>query len=156
MKKIVFFLTALCIVAVSCNNNAHDHDHASNEPQTKQDSLLKNVLDGHDIAMEAQMTKMGKTKQRVQRLIDSVSKLPAKAQAAIAPYKEHLNEVLNDLSYADNAMNKWMNEFIYDSAKNDIEKRIKYLTDEKLKVGHVKDAVLGSLQKADSLLRAKF
>ncbi|MEJ0102885.1 MAG: viral A-type inclusion protein [Bacteroidota bacterium] len=155
MKKIVFFLVALTIIASACNN-AHDHDHANNEPQTKQDSLLKEVLDGHDVAMKMQMTKMEKTKQGVQRLIDSVSKLPAKANEALATYKEHLNEVLKDLSYADNAMNKWMNEFNYDSAKNNLEERIKYLTDEKLKVGHVKEAMLGSLQKADSLLKAKF
>lgn len=42
-----------------------------------------------------------------------------------------------------------------DSALNNAEQRIKYLTDEKLKVGKVKEAILGSLQKADSLLKEK-
>jgi transcriptional regulator NrdR family protein len=43
-----------------------------------------------------------------------------------------------------------------DSAVSNIEQRIKYLTEEKLRVSKVKEAILNSLQKADSLLKAKF
>jgi len=42
-----------------------------------------------------------------------------------------------------------------DSAKDNIEQRVKYLAEEKLKVTKVKEAVLGGLAKADSLLKAK-
>jgi hypothetical protein len=52
-------------------------------------------------------------------------------------------------------MNKWMDEFNMDSAVNNMEQRIKYLTDEKMKVGKVKESILGSLHKADSLLKSK-
>jgi hypothetical protein len=53
-------------------------------------------------------------------------------------------------------MNKWMEEFNMDSALNNAEERIDYLGSEKLKVSKVKEAILGSLQKADSILKEKF
>jgi hypothetical protein len=43
-----------------------------------------------------------------------------------------------------------------DSALNNTEERINYLTTENIKVSKVKDAVLSSLQKADSVLKSKF
>ena len=49
-----------------------------------------------------------------------------------------------------------MVEFSLDSLKDDVEKRIQYLTDEKMKVGKVKDAIINSLATADSLLKRKF
>ena len=48
-----------------------------------------------------------------------------------------------------------MSEFNMDSAVNNMQERIKYLADEKWKVGKVKEAILGSLAKADSVLRSK-
>ena len=49
-----------------------------------------------------------------------------------------------------------MEEFNMDSAVNNMEQRIKYLTEEKWKVANVKTAILTSLQKADSILKARF
>jgi len=37
-----------------------------------------------------------------------------------------------------------------------VEERVRYLSSEKLKVGKVKEAILNSLQKADSLIKEKF
>ena len=88
-------------------------------------------------------------------MLDSIAKLPAKAQTAAAALKAKLESLINDLNYADFAMDKWMVEFNMDSAKDNIEQRMKYLAEEKLKVTKVKEAVLGGLAKADSLLRAK-
>jgi transcriptional regulator NrdR family protein len=53
-------------------------------------------------------------------------------------------------------MNKWMDEFKFDSAVNDVKERINYLGEEKLKVTKVKEAILNGLQKADSVLKEKF
>jgi hypothetical protein len=39
--------------------------------------------------------------------------------------------------------------------KEDAKKRIDYLANEKVKVNNVKEAILNSLSKADSLLRKK-
>ena len=49
-----------------------------------------------------------------------------------------------------------MTEFEMDSAIDNLEQRIKYLTDEKMKVGKMKEAILTSMQKADSLLKVRF
>ena len=49
-----------------------------------------------------------------------------------------------------------MSEFNMDSSLNNTEQRIKYLESEKIKISNVKDAMISSLQKADSLLKAKF
>ncbi len=88
--------------------------------------------------------------------LDSIEKLPVKARQAAAPLKIKLDSLQKDLSYAEFAMNKWMNEFNMDSAINNAEERINYLQSEKLKVAKVKEAILGSLQKADSVLKEKF
>ncbi len=160
MKNIILPLAALSIMA-ACNNSKEDkkhEDHTGHKkeiPATKQDSLMADVMAGHD----AVMPKIGtvKTAQKeAQRLMDSISRLPAKAQDAAASLKAQLQTLINDLNYADFAMDKWMVEFGMDSLKNNVEERIKYLTDEKMKVGKVKDAILNSLAKADSLLKKKF
>jgi hypothetical protein len=157
MRRILFILTTFLFVAITaCNNTDKKSDDAAIEHQKIQaDSLEKEVLEGHNEAMPKSM-KIPALQKETQRLIDSISKLPAKAQQEAAPYKEKLKSLLKDLDDAGNAMNKWMAEFNYDSAKDNLVQRIKYLADEKLRVGKVKEAVLGSLQKADSLIKTKF
>jgi hypothetical protein len=156
MKKVFFILSAFLVMVIAACNNAGKKTGGDNPaPMTKADSLEKDVLEGHDIAMPKSM-KIPALQKETKRLIDSIGKLPAKAQESAAPYKAKLEGLLKDLDDAYLAMDKWMNEFNFDSAKDNIEQRIKYLADEKLRVGKVKEAVLGSLQKADSLLRAKF
>jgi predicted metal-dependent HD superfamily phosphohydrolase len=99
------------------------------------------------------MRKLTQLEQRTQRLIDSISKLPAKAREAASPYVQKLDSLSKDLQYAEFAMNKWMEEFVVDSANNDTEKRVKYLGEEKGKVTKVKEVILATIQKADSLLK---
>ena len=62
---------------------------------------------------------------------------------------------LRDLKAAKVGMENWMDEFNMDSAINNMEERMKYLRDEKLKVSNVKENILNSLQRADSLIRQK-
>ena len=112
-------------------------------------------MEGHDIGM-AKMGKLTRAEQAARRMLDSIEKLPAKAKQAAAPLKLKLDSLQKDLSYAEFAMNKWMEEFNIDSAENDMKKRIEYLKSEKLKVSKVKESILSGLQKADSLLKDKF
>ena len=91
-----------------------------------------------------------------QRLLDSIAKLPAKAREAMIPLKTKLDGLLEDLRSAKSGMDKWMDEYNMDSAVNNIEQRIKYLTTEKIKVSKIKESILNSLQKADSVLKARF
>ncbi|HMU45653.1 MAG TPA: viral A-type inclusion protein [Chitinophagaceae bacterium] len=153
MKRIlipaVFFSMVLF---VACNNSSENAETKENKPLTAADSLMNEVMEGHD----AVMPKMGKVRgaqKQAQQMLDSLSKLPAKAQQAVSELKEKLQSLVNDLNYADYAMDTWMTEFKMDSAKEDMKTRIKYLTDEKMKVNKVKDAVLNSLAKADSILQ---
>lgn len=156
MKK-AFFISSVFFLMIfaACNNADKKTGEETKPPMTKADSLEKDVLDGHDIAMPKSM-RIPDLQKETKRLIDSISKLPAKAQEATAPYKAKLEALLKDLEYASFAMDKWMQEYSFDSARDDIEQRIKYLTEEKIKVDKVKEVVLGSLAKADSILKAKF
>jgi hypothetical protein len=162
MKKLMLpVVVLLACIAVACNNSDKKkddhsgHTHSSNEPKTLADSLMAAIDDGHVVGM-SKIGKLHNTQKQVQGVIDSIGKLPAKAQQAAAPYIAKLQGLIKDLEYADFAMDKWMTEFDMDSAINNMEQRIKYLTDEKLKVGKMKEAILGGLQKADSLLKEKF
>ena len=158
MKKFILPFLALFLIT-ACNNTDKKHDdhsgHGSTEPKTEADSLMAEVMDGHNVGM-AKMSKISNMQKEVQRVLDSIATLPAKAKQAALPLKAKLDSVAADLNYAEMAMDKWMTEFNMDSAVNNIKERVKYLTDEKYKVGNVKKAILTSLQKADSLLKAKF
>lgn len=148
MKKL-FPLAAVILIISACNNENHDHHTNSETPKTEADSLLQEVIHVHDEAMAAQMTKLKRAKEQLSHMIDSLDK---KSGAAVTTVKTQLNEALAKVEDAGSAMNKWMNEFNMDSAKNNIEERMKYLADEKLKVGSVKDMIFESLDKTDSLI----
>lgn len=159
MKKIILPLVVVCIIASCTNSSDKKHEghsgHTKEIPATKQDSLYAEVMAGHDEVMP----KIGPVKgarKEAQRLLDSIATLPAKAQEAAVNLKSQLQKLIEDLDYADFAMDKWMTEFGIDSMKDNIGERINYLADEKMKVNKVKDAILNGLAKADSLLKKKF
>lgn len=145
MKKILLPLFAILLLA-SCKSKT------ASPSEDKAAQLQKEVLEDHDIAMPKSM-RIPDLQKEVKRLLDSVAGLPEKAKEAAAPLQTKLESLRDELSYAETAMDKWMTEFSLDSFKSDAEKRIKYLTEEKLKVSKVKEAVLSGLAKADSMLR---
>jgi hypothetical protein len=161
MKKVIFIIPSFVVVLFACNNS----DNKTAEiPDTKTrqadsvkqaDSLEKEVMDGHNAGM-ARMSKMSKLQQEARRLIDSINKLPGKAKEEARPYRGKLESLVNTLENAKASMNKWMEDFRYDSARNDLGKRIKYLGEETIKVDKVKETILGSLQEADSVMKSKF
>ena len=158
MKSVQILLVVLITITISaCNSveNKHNGHLQTNEPKTKADSLLRDVDDDHITGM-AKMGRLTRAEQTTRRLIDSISKLPAKARQAAEPIKVKLDSLQKELSYAEFEMNRWMNEFNMDSSVNNVQERINYLGSEKLKVSKVKEAILSSLQKADSLLKDKF
>ena len=161
MKKVFsMFLLSSVIIMSGCNNsnNNRSSDQDTTQPKSKEaiaDSLYDDVMDGHNVGM-ARFVTLQKARAEANRLIDSLQKLPAQAKQAAAPYKARLDSLVVDLQYAEDAMNKWMDNFNLDSAKNDIEKRIQYLADEKVRVNKVRDAILESLQSADTLIKSRF
>jgi cysteinyl-tRNA synthetase len=115
---------------------------------------MDEVMEGHNIGM-AKMSKLNESKNAIQQALDSISRLQTNLQKSSAHYKMKLDSVFNRLTFADHAMEKWMNEFNMDSSLNNTEQRIKYLESEKIKISNVKDAMISSLQKADSVLKKR-
>lgn len=154
MKKLIL-PAILFITLIACNsseNKNSQHEHGSDEPKTAKDSLMKDVMDGHDFAM-AKMGRLSSTQKLVQQSLDSINKLPAKSRQAAAGYTTQLDSLLKDLQYAENSMNRWMAEFNMDSSVRDPALQLKYLESEKQKIAAVKDNIFTSLKRADSLLK---
>ena len=160
MKKSIFYFVFLVTISIAgCDDAANDHkvNAKENEPQTEADSLKKAVDDDHIIGM-SKMGRLTRAEQTTRRLLDSIEKLPVKARQVAAPFKNKLDSLQKELSYAEMAMEKWMRELKRDSVIDNMnmEERIKYLSSEKLKVSKVKENILKGIQKADSVLNNKF
>ena len=155
MNKFLLAILFLVFISITaCDNKDKKANGVKEVSKTLVDSLENEVMDGHNVGM-AKYGKLTAMQNEAQRLLDSIAKLPAKAREAIIPLKTKLDGLMEDLRSAKSDMDKWMDEYNMDSAVNNIEQRIKYLTEEKLKVSKVKEAILNSLQKADSILKAR-
>jgi len=148
MRSLAIAVSFLLFVS-ACNNQSGEQ-----EEKSFADSLFDNVIAGHDVAMP-KMMKLERLQRQAKEAIDSIEQLPSAKRRMLADYKAQLDSALKALDYADFAMTTWMQEFKYDSLKNDAQMRIKYLQSELDKVNKMKDAVLGSIGKADSLLLNK-
>lgn len=153
MKSLFFPLATLLLMACG-NGTQQSASDTGDGPKTKADSLLQEVIDGHDVAMP-KMKKLERLMKESSSAIDSIGKLPAAAQKQSSALKDSLKAVFNDLSNADKTMHEWMNGFKYDSLQNNEPERIKYLEDQKAKVNLMKDAVLNSISKAEGVLGSK-
>jgi TolA-binding protein len=148
MIRILVLLVIIAIIA--CNNAANNNTAPKTKTQT--DSLMDEVMEGHNVAM-AKVSRLHKTNNQIHQVLDSISKLSASAQNKLGHYKTLLDSASNRLTSADAAMEKWMSEFNIDSASNDADKRVKYLESEKTKILNVRDVIVRSLQMADSFLK---
>lgn len=142
-----YLLITIAFFAFACKDAATTGATAQ---QSAEDSLYKAVMAGHDIGM-AKMSKLKRALSQVQQKLDSLVRLPAKS--IDKEYQQSLIDLQEDLNYAEFGMNTWMEEFELDSAKDNLEVRIKYLESEKDKVTKVRDNILNGLQRADSLLK---
>ncbi len=151
MKKILFTLFILTVLA-SCESapkqNTERKDGFNPILKTREDSLFHDVMEGHDMGM-ARMGKISRYLSQIQKTLDSLNKLPA--SKIDTKYHQFLIDLQKELNYADYGMNNWMEEFKVDSVRNDQEKRIRYLEAEKVKIQKVKESIVGSLKRADSL-----
>jgi len=154
MKKIILPFLILTTIAFACTNT-DKKPGADGMPANVTDSLIKDIDDGHIEGM-GKIGRLHNTRNAVQLVIDSIGKLPAKAQQAAASFVDQLKSAVNDLNEADGLMESWMTEYDQDSSRDDEAKRIEYLKGEKSKIDRMKDAIRNSLAKADSLLKVKF
>lgn len=152
--RLILILAGMALT-VACGNNeqsgheGHDRTNGySDKPETAMDSLYEQVMAGHDIGM----AKMGKIKgalTQTQARLDSLNALPR--NPTIEAKMSELVLLKEGLSYAEMAMNTWMEEFQPDSGSNDAAVRKAYLESELAKVNKVKESILTSVQKADSI-----
>jgi len=149
MKKLL--IPYIVLLAIACNQTEEPtrKDGFSEAPKTKEDSLYKEVMEGHDIGM-AKISRVRRAISKSQQQLDSLNALP---KSKLDPkYKQALLDLQEDLNYADHAMDTWMYEFKADTLMDNKE-RVPYLEAEKRKVGKIKDAILTGLKRADSLLK---
>lgn len=148
MKKIFISCTILAIF-FACKSEPEDRKNGFSEPViSREDSLMKEVMEGHDVGM-AKMSKIYKCKKKAMATIDSLMLAPS-AQKDLEKVSVYRG-LLDQLTDADITMMQWMDNFKRDSAVGNPEKRIQYLEQEKLKVTMVKQKIINSLALADSL-----
>ena len=145
-----WFLSLLICIGMfaACNDAAEDTAAGrttgySDNPRSKEDSLFKDVMHDHDEGM-ARMGKVSVAIRQLQSKADSLIKAKRNPEAE--------RKILQDLEEAKTAMNTWMKEFNIDSLKDQVESRIDYLEKEKVKVSRVKNNILESIRRADSVL----
>ncbi|WEK37113.1 MAG: hypothetical protein P0Y53_06335 [Candidatus Pseudobacter hemicellulosilyticus] len=147
----LFFLCAVALAGIACTDTAQKEterkDGFTPVLRTKEDSLYHAVIEGHDVGM-AKMGILGRYTARVQAKLDSMSKQP---KGVDSEYHKQLVDLRKDLQQARQGMNAWMDSFSADSATGNEDLRIQYLESERVKVNLVRDKILLSLQKADSL-----
>ena len=154
MKNLFIFLVIIVSIVSACNN--------SNKKPKKQtssfsavDSLIKDIDKGHMDGM-GKIGRLHNTRKSVQAMLDSIGRLPVQTQKAASAFADNLKTTIQELDYADMAMDKWMTEYVEDSAIENEQARLNYLKNEKIKVDNVSAAIRNSLKKADSLLNLKF
>ena len=142
-----FYVILACLWLFPACNDAEEDTAAnrttgySDKPQTKEDSLFKEVMHDHDEGMA-----------RMRKLSDAILNLKAKADSLVRAKRnpEAEKKILEELEYAEMAMNTWMREFKIDTLKDQVERRVEYLEKEKQKVSKVRENILESIRRADS------
>lgn len=155
MKRISIVLAALILVfftACKSKDEKKEKDIRAIE-KTHADTLLHEIDEIHMQGM-GKMAKLTTLRQEATKLIDSIMAGTKKADAS---YKKNLDSVLQDLATAEVMMDKWMIAFYAntDTLSDNNEARINYLDAEKIKAANLRDFILNSIQKADSLLKVK-
>ncbi|MFM2138363.1 MAG: hypothetical protein RJA57_670 [Bacteroidota bacterium] len=148
-------LVAVLSLTACKNPDQHTGHGTEVSRQAEADSLMADVMDGHDAGM-AKYGKLKAMEQKVRAAADSLATLPLSDRQRTASRKSELDAVAGQLRSAIEAMDRWMETFQMDSAMNDLEKRVRYLTAEKHQVNRVKEDILNSLARADSLLKAGY
>ena len=151
--KLAMLLILSCIVVFqSCKEEepkteaSERKDGFTKNPKSRPDSLFQEVMDGHDVGM----AKMGQISGYLKTLkvsLDSARKQKPPNKNLIVV----MESISTDLNQADYSMNRWMEEFKLDSAENNEPVRVAYLESERDKVNKIRDRILNSLKRADSL-----
>lgn len=145
MKKTLYIISIALLAG--CGESSSDRQNGfSQTSKDPVDSLFQSVMDDHDAAM-SKMGKLAGAQKQIDQRIDSIKKMRGKKDTV------QLSTLRSELKAAEDNMNNWMHEFSLDSAQDNPQKRMEYLTSEKTKVSKVKDEIFAALAKADSALK---
>ncbi|HQW15886.1 MAG TPA: viral A-type inclusion protein [Niabella sp.] len=147
--RVIFFFVLVVILAACNSSQPEANTEEQVEKLTVSDSLLKEVLKGHDVAMP-KMFKLERLQKELTTKIDSLKKASG-SKSDIALYEN----LVKKLSSADAEMHSWMEGFSYDTLKDNEAGRLLYLNGQLESVNKMKENVLGSLAFADSVLAIK-
>lgn len=144
-RVVLLSMTAL-LFACGSGSPGDTHHNNSSIPRSKSDSIYREVMAGHDLAMK----KMG-TIARYSTLIQQYKDSLAKTGSKNMPAKSALDSALQGLTAADEAMNKWMVEFDPDKAGADEPAKLIYYTNEKEKITEVEKKMDSSIAVAQKI-----
>ena len=154
MRFLTFLIVLLSLAMASCGDSGHAGHDTKTEPKTYLDSLYASIWEAHDLVMP-KMGKIRGAQKKAARMLDSLNLAWSNRGMAeptdVKSMKRSLQDLIDQLNYADYAMDRWMTEFNIDSAQTKGESRRPYLESEKVKVDRVKEAILRGLALADSL-----
>jgi hypothetical protein len=151
-NRLLFVILCICtVLTIGCKDKTPPEGTERKDGYTKnlksrQDSVFQEVMDGHDVGM-AKMGKISGYLKTIKVSLDSAKKQKSANKNTVAV----LESVSADLNQAEYSMNRWMDEFKLDSAENNEPVRIAYLESERDKVNKIRDRILNSLKRADSL-----
>lgn len=152
MLRTLFFALTAFVLVQACTDNTDPGTERKNgyTPVLKDrgDSLYHEVMKGHDTGM-AKTGQINRAKETLKNAVDSLSKTKKADPRFLATVKS----IQEDVEQADYSMQTWMTEFRADTLQDDKDKRASYLEKEVVKVNKVKDRILQSLLRYDSLYR---
>jgi hypothetical protein len=141
MKLLPCLLAALSFCLLGCDN------HESEEKKLQQE-----VIKIHDEVMPQGGLVMN-NKMKLDTLVgnlDSLKKLNASLDTVAE--KQIMQNLLHELTSADDAMSEWMNKFNLDYTGKDHEAIMNYLEEEKQKIEKIKKQFSDVLNKSDFYL----
>jgi chromosome segregation ATPase len=152
MKKFIIIIISFSFL-VSCNSNKKPK--RDDTPVSSIEKLKQEIDDIHIQGM-SKMAALTKLQQQTRKIMDSISALPNKEP--LVSMKNKLQQLNAELSTAEANMEAWMNDFYNnpDTLADNETERNKYLSAQKSAAEKVRDAIKNGIQKADSLLKAKF
>lgn len=147
MKIIVLIIAGA--VALSCNNGSSsgnpEQQHNASIPKTLSDTLYQEVMKGHDVGM-AKMGEIARYQQLVKQKKDSLSAVNSEAGL-----RAILDSTLEELTLAEELMNRWMRDFEPDNAGATEAEKISFYRHEKEKIDTVNARIFTSLEKANQI-----
>lgn len=150
MRMNLGIMIIMICLTMACNpsgtSESRTQQNNASIPKTQSDSLYKETMDGHDLGM-AKMGEMIRYQNLLKKSIDSFSGIKnGDKQISI------LDSALQQITRAEEQMNRWMQGFEPDKAGNTEEEKIRFYTSEKEKIDSVNASILQSIDRAKRVL----